>query len=77
MDPIDGVLLGFGIFTSLYLLFAFVVAVLTLWMFIHGLIRTIKMWPEENILNIVMLILMWVAPGIGAIVYYFVCYRRT
>lgn len=66
--------LGFGAFG---LIFLFIVVAFTLWMFIHGIIRTIKIWPEEGILNLVMLSLMWLLPVIGAIVYYFVCYRKS
>lgn len=74
MDPISLFIGGFWFF---WVLVAIVLVFFSLWMFIHVLIRTFTMWPEESILNIIMIIFMWVVPVVSAIVYYFVCYRKS
>lgn len=75
--PMDGMIIFPLFLWSLFLFVVLVTLVFSVWMFIHVCIRTFKMWPRENILNIIMIIFMWVAPGIGAVVYYFVCYRTS
>ncbi|MDO8600130.1 MAG: hypothetical protein Q7R73_00730 [bacterium] len=74
MDFIGWFIAGFGLFAFLLV---FVLGFFGLWMFIHAVIRTIKMWPAENVVNILMILLMCALPFIGAIVYYFVCYRAS
>ena len=68
--------IGGFLFTSIIFIVVLYV-VFTAWMFIHSIIRTIKMWPEENALNLVMVLLIIVLEVIGAIVYYFDCYKKT
>ncbi|MBI2099643.1 hypothetical protein HYT45_04555 [Candidatus Uhrbacteria bacterium] len=51
--------------------------VFPLWMLIHGIIRTIKLWPNEVLPNLALIALMLFFPFIGAVVYYFAVYRKT
>lgn len=56
-----------------------VLGVFTLWMFIHSILLTITMWPQkrDNIVNLLLIFCVFFLDIIGAIVYYFVRYRKA
>ena len=51
----------------------------TLWMLVHSLLLTITMWPRkrDNTINLLLVFMIFFLDFIGAIVYYFVRYRKS
>jgi len=47
------------------------------WMFIHGVMRTIKLWPQDAQLNLLLLAAIFFFDFFGAIIYYFAVYRKS
>ena len=58
---------------------AWLFIVFPFWMFVHSVIRMVKMWPEKkgNVLNLFMVALVLFTNLVGALVYYFAVYRKS
>ncbi|KKT41040.1 MAG: hypothetical protein UW30_C0013G0009 [Candidatus Giovannonibacteria bacterium GW2011_GWA2_44_13b] len=62
-------------FLFVFFLALIFLAIFPLWMTCHAIIRTIKLWPNDSVLNLLFLVLICTTNFVGAFVYYFVCYR--
>ncbi len=81
----DGMVGSFFVFAAIYGAFWFALICLAiyflvifpLWMLIHAGVLTVKSWPDDALLNIVLVLAIFFTDLIGAAIYYFAVYREA